>query len=615
MKTTVLSSKRPARGYALLMVLCIAACCMVLMTATMWRQATDSDLTARNNQYNAGICAAEASTEKVLSRMRYDYVAGQGSLIAANLSYYRTNVPTTAENSYWANFQFSDGAGHLNQTWVSNTSTTTYQPLEYYGLSGWVTMYRILSNVQQTTRANFTITNALQQDVQLEAVPVFQFAIFFNSLLEFTWAAPLVVNGRVHANGNIYYGSSSPLTLSQTATCSGVMMETNWGGYTVSQFSGVNTFNGVPAYVTNTPVLELPIGTNNSPAAVQQIIMPPPAGESPTSPMGEQRYYNKAEVVMLVSNATVTAIVQNTVNNSVYTNLSVSYNAATTNYSAVTNNFPFLTLTNYFSDQRESKIVKVSQIDIGKLNQWLLTSPTITGYYPPSGSGSYPNIMYFGDFRTDAGTTNGSEMVGVRLTNGVAVPTNGQTGFTLATPDPLYVWGNYNTPTSANQGTTNVSGTMPASLISDALTILSSAWQDHASSNSIGSSGSGVRDAATTTVDAALIAGIVYSIAPANSTPPSQFSGGVVNYPRLLENWSSVSLWLNTSIINMYPSMIATNQWQTPGTYYYAPTREFNFNQNYLTQSQQPPGSPMFGLVQKAKWTIPPPNNVAYYGY
>jgi hypothetical protein len=614
MKTTVLSGKHPARGYALLMVLSIAACCMILVTATMWRQASDSDLNARNNQYNSGICAAEAATEKVLARMRYDYVAGQNGLIATNISFYRSYVPTTNENPYWSSFQFSDGAGHLNQTWVSNTSTTTYQPVSYYGLSGWVTIYRILSNVSQVTRASFTITNALQQDVQLESIPVFQFAIFYNSLLEFTWAATLTVNGRVHANGSIYYGSDAALTLNNTATCSGEFMETNWGGHTTSQFTGATNFNGSPAYVTNTPIMELPIGTNNTPAAVQQIIMPPPAGEDPTSPMGKQRYYNEAEVVMLVSNSSVTAIVQNPVNNAIYTNLVVSYNPtnlAATNFAAITNNFPFLSLTNYFTDQRESKTVTVSQIDVGVLNNWLLTSPTVTHYYPASGSGGYPSILYIGDFRQNAGTTNGTGMIGVRLTNGVAIPTNGQTGFTLATPDPLYVLGNYNAPTAANQASTNVSGTMPASLVSDALTILSANWNDHNSSNALSS-----RTPCTTTVDAALIAGIVYSISPASLGPPSLFSGGVVNYPRLLENWSSsTGLWLNTSLINMYPSMVATNQWQQPGVYYNAPTRDFSFNVNFLNINSLPPGSPSFGLIQKAKWTIPPPGNVTYNGY
>jgi hypothetical protein len=42
---------------------------------------------------------------------------------------------------------------------------------------------------------------------------VFQFAIFYNSLLEFTWCAPMTVNGRTHANGKHLYRQHLPAHL------------------------------------------------------------------------------------------------------------------------------------------------------------------------------------------------------------------------------------------------------------------------------------------------------------------------------------------------------------------------------------------------------------------
>jgi hypothetical protein len=426
-------------------------------------------------------------------------------------------------------------------------------------------------------------------------LPLFQYAIFYNSLLEFVWTPPLTVNGPVRVNGDIYWGSSSPLTFDDTIVCSGAILETNWGGYTTSQFTGSITTNGVPPYIIHAPFASLSFGVSNSPSTLHGMIEIPPPGEDPTSTMGQLRYFNKAQVVIVVSNSTVSALVQSPSNYTLLTNLAVNFNAtslAASNFAAITNTFPFLALTNYFMDQRESKVVKVSQINIGTLNRWLLSS-FVTNYYPVNGSSGYPNTFYIADERTDAGTTNGTEMFAVRLTNGVALPTNGWTGFTLATPNPLYVMGNYNAQNSINQGSTNVASVVPASLACDALTILSGNWRDSTSSNSIGSSGSGVRDAATTTIDAALIAGIVYSISPASSAPPSQYSGGVSNLPRLLENWNAASLWLNTSLVNLFPSTVATNQYQTPGTYWYAPTREFSFNPNFETSNGLPPATPL----------------------
>ena len=54
-----------------------------------------------------------------------------------------------------------------------------------------------------------------------------------------------------------------------------------------------------------------------------------------------------------------------------------------------------------------------------------------------------------------------------------------------------------------------------------------------------------------------------------------------------------MTLTLNTSIVNLFASTRATHQFQNPGVYYYAPTRQFSFNQNFLNYTKQPPGTPL----------------------
>ena len=68
--------------------------------------------------------------------------------------------------------------------------------------------------------------------------------------------------------------------------------------------AGSTTFKG--KHDSNVSTLNLPIGTNNSPAAVRQVLELPAAGESAGSSIGQQRYYNKADLLILVSNAAVT---------------------------------------------------------------------------------------------------------------------------------------------------------------------------------------------------------------------------------------------------------------------------------------------------------------------
>jgi hypothetical protein len=589
------------------MVMSAAAALLLVMGTTMMRTSSLALTNNRNQVYTSGLYAAEAAAEKVLARMRNDYA--NGISITNSLAVYRTLVPTAAEDPYWGNFHFSDSQGNANATYVQCISNTCYTLLSgpYAGLNGWSTTYRILSNVTQPN-SGYNLTNALQEDVQCNIVPMFQFAIFYNSLLEFTWAAPLTVRGPTHSNGSIYLGSSSPLTFTAFVSDSGTMTITAWGGHTLSQYTGTISFatNVYGGYATNYPVLTLPIGTNNTPDAVRQVVDMPPAGESPTSAMGQLRYYNMAGMDLLVSNSTVTAIIKNSSTDpSPITLVVTNYG---TNSLSLTTNFPFLSVTPTFTDQREGKTVVTSQIDMGLLNTWAGTNSSIAAKHSTTGPF---DILYVADNRT----VTAAQLAAVRLTNGTVLPTapspNGSpNGFTVATPNPLYVWGNYNCTNSAYLNSTNTSATVPASLVADALTVLSPSWKDSASNQAFQT---GVRVATSTTVNAAILAGVVYTAGSGGNSP---FSGGVVNLPRLLEDWGnggSVTLTINTSMVNLYNSVVATGPWQVPGTYYYAPTRNFNFDQNFLSQSRLPPGTPMVYYLYRQAWTVPPPGRANYY--
>jgi len=266
------------------MVLCMALISIIVLAATMGRNASDAKMNERNNQYTANLFAAEAAVEKVIARMKFDFLCGNDEYVTNNLSIYRAYIPTAAEDPYWGRFEFSDAQGHVNSTYVQSISAKGFGGLQsqYAGLSGWTNVYRILSNARQTS-GYFNLTNAVQEDIELDSIPVFQFAIFYNGLLEFTWAAPFTVNGRTHANGSIFVGSASDLTFNSTVTTTQVILKTNWDGKVLSQYTGAINYLGTPGYSTNAQVLQLPIGTNNSPGAVREIINMPPTGEDPSS--------------------------------------------------------------------------------------------------------------------------------------------------------------------------------------------------------------------------------------------------------------------------------------------------------------------------------------------
>ena len=96
-----------------------------------------------------------------------------------------------------------------------------------------------------------------------------------------------------------------------------------------------------------------------------------------------------------------------------------------------------------------------------------------------------------------------------------------------------------------------------------------------------------------------MLAGIVPSYG-------TYFSGGVENFFRLLESWSSRTLTFNGSIVALFPSQSAMAPW---GTTYAAPQRLFLFDPNFKNNSKLPPGTPMVCTVIRSTWNIAQPNS------
>ena len=250
------------------------------------------------------------------------------------------------------------------------------------------------------------------------------------------------------------------------------------------------------------------------------------------------------------------------------------------------------------------------QIDVGKLGNlgWAPATNGCTNIYLTSKWNTatpFNGIIYVQDLRNISSPTN-TWMNCVRLVDGKSI-TNGlyQTGLTLATQNPLYIMGNYNCPTSTNVSSTNTIGCRPCSVICDALTILSPNWTNTGINNydAISANTFTTRPAANDTVNTAIIAGNV----PTTDTTATGFSGGVHNLPRMLEDWSGNNLWLNTSMICLYPSAQANQQFFPPGNYYDPPTRHFSFDLNFLNPATLPPGTPLQTFVERLDRLTPSP--------
>ncbi len=597
MKTPLILFRRTRGGYALLLVLAMVATMMVVMGSTLTRTYNVARLNDRNAQFMVCQNAAEAAVEKAYARMAYDFVnAGLGG-VTNNLGLYRNSYPTTAEDAYWGDFQFLDAQGNGNKTYVNYlTNYSGPMPSQYPGLFTLNSpVYRIVSNAR-LTGGRHSMTNAAQADILMALLPLTTYAIFYNGLLEFSTCATMTVNGRVHSNGSIYTGTGSTLTFNAPVTCVGTLSCPANNGQGPWAFPG-GTFNGSPTRTTNVPTVSVTLNMTNAHALIDI-----PATNNVQTSMGQQQMYNLSQVVLLVSNTSpqVTLRIQTSVGGQI-PGADLSPLTITNSIAYMATNFPFLSLTNAFWDDRENKTNLNTQIDVGYYAKWVKTNASVLSKFPVV-SGTYPTLLYVADNRS----VTANQQTGVRLVNAAVIPDNGGLGFTLATPGPLYVWGNLNCTNAANLASTNTTTSFPCALMSDAVTILSPNWSD-----ALSAAGYASRIPTTTTVDAALITGVV----PTTGTNSGQFSGGVHNLPRLLEAWSGAHLWLNTSIVCLYNSAYATNVFITPGAaggYYSAPTRHFSFDLNYFDPAKQPPGIPGALVPIRFNWAVPPPNTVTY---
>ena len=95
-------------GYALVMVLFFASLSLLALGSALNWASTSAMQTERQNRLFTLVAAAEAATEKVLAQVTADYKSGGESTVYANLSIYRSLVPTASENPYWSGFEFNN---------------------------------------------------------------------------------------------------------------------------------------------------------------------------------------------------------------------------------------------------------------------------------------------------------------------------------------------------------------------------------------------------------------------------------------------------------------------------------------------------------------------------
>ena len=206
--------------------------------------------------------------------------------------------------------------------------------------------------------------------------------------------------------------------------------------------------------------------------------------------------------------------------------------------------------------------------------------------------------------------------------NSFVPPTNGTlanngNGFTVASEEPVYVWGNYNTGASDPFWPSENTTTTPhsaAAIIADAVTLLSNppannttpttntGWTDIESFSFPGcavvtGNCTKSRNGNTSYYRMAIIAGKSIPFPqPAWGGQDFGTDGGMHNFLRYLEDRGASSATVNYagSMISMYYSQYATGNFKCCTSVYGAPQRNYFFDTLFENPQNLPPGTPSF---------------------
>ena len=513
-----------------------------------------------------------------------------------------------------------DGTANVCGTDVAYTiaptgfTTTTTDPS---GIETVVTGFELnsSSDVNNAHASAHRVMNAL-------ATPLFQYAVFYDSDLEIQPGADMTIRGRVHTNRDMYLGSGATLTFNTNylhaagsiyrsrkddpTNSSGTVKIRNWvenpfdateplvytqmKSKSQMQSLGVNTTSGYDSRFTtgydangNGDYTDggdwLPFGPGalaywQQPSGYAQngnTVMTSEHGvtESTVPAVGSTAMYEPAAGGDYDWNPVTQQYVQvasgtgsfnpgyyhSQAGLSIITYANGTWKAFNATGADVTTAVAPAVSIKQMYDARQangaSTKIKVTQINMAQL--------ALTGKYPANG------LLYAANY----GEGTGLSANGIRLTNGSTLSAK----LTVATPDPMYIWGDYNT-----------NAEKPAAVICDSFNLLSNAWNDTKTKGSL-------PVASNSTYNVAVVTGNT-------DTVGSAYNGGLENLPRFHENWDGKTSTIKGSFVKPWFSQYGTGSWVYGGDRYTAPTRNWSYNAAFNNVANLPPFTPMAVTAQ-----------------
>ncbi len=513
---------------------------------------------------------------------------------------------------------------------------------------GYAGLYSLTQDIRITVPATDPAGNhnRVVLGVKAQAIPIFQFGVFFEEDLEIHPSPPMNFYGRAHSNGNIYLSSDNVWFWEPVTTPNEVI----WGYKVDVSVSFPNRKNGVYIADASGNAVQLDFDSRDTPDPDQfkaksnasfddrlqtnaygldSLRLPLPASVPPREIVRPKEPgdsdIEKATKFAWLADMYVTVDLSNQQGKSGV----CGGGAGGGLHPTITVDRPFGGVVptdsdkcqmfdwnwERFFDSRDSMWVDVLDLDIAYLKAW-----------GPPGVGDVPSIIYV-EFINGSVTNSSTDPSGdgqyfpiLRLKNGSELPGP----LTIATEHPIYVWGDYNTINKK-----------PAAIAGDSYSVLSNkanscpngggqgtpGWcdEDHQVYRRGNDPSDGIPDRTyptRTEIWTAILAGAFPSLCDYMTDPgctafwADLFGGALENYPRLQENWQNIELMYRGSIIalwtpvySLYLNSSGATTWNCCSTSYYRPPiRNWGFDIDLLDPAKLPPGTPVVGAVLRTSF-------------
>jgi|GEM_PF-632388 hypothetical protein len=529
--------------------------------------------------------------------------------------------------------------GNITGTWSVRHSTTDtgdgQQPVPNGSQSDPISgLTRILEYYEVTSEVNFRTSRVrVSREVRVSKIPIFQFLAFYDDDLEILPGPAMTLNGRVHANGDIYAAAGTSLTVdSRYFRTAGSLLKkrkdsnslpSGWikirdagpGGPLDTLWSkadltgmGISSINGLDSRFTGWDInhdflFNLPGEMDPFKDEVLQIFQGTvQTGEHGILPIahplvGSLQPYEAFAGGNFVAGPGAGTYLPVPAGTGTHRQGHFHANAdlvviGNSIYDTNGNNITALMPANFRTtqslwDQREGKWVTTTRLNLARLWDMDGNANTLdpSPYRPANG------LIYVTRTESSSSTPNGVTVSGGSQINIPDIWNSANYGgsspkYPGSPPAGAYVFGpaeNVGVSVVSNcpvyvHGDFNTVNKKPCAVMTDTINLLSNSWNF--------SKGPGQSVTANnTTYNLAMITGN-------KSTSTGSYNGGFENLPRFHENWTGKNAVICGSFVNTWRSQIAIGPWVYGGAWYTAPVRMWSYEAMF-DQGKLPPFTPM----------------------